>query len=163
GKNVLVVLDNAFDEEQVRPLIPGNPNSAVLITSRSRLDGLAGSSIVELDVLAPDQAISLLAKVAGPERINSESDDAETVIELCARLPLAARIAGAKLRARPQWSVTRLVQLLRDEKSRLSALEVGDLEVRSCFSVGYTGLNEETKHAFRLLGVLNLPDIPSWV
>lgn len=163
SKNVLVVLDNAFDEEQVRPLLPGSPNSAVLITSRSRLDGLAGSHIVELDVLEPRQAITLLTKIAGPERVNREPAAAESVIELCGRLPLAVRIAGAKLRGRPEWPVASLAQRLRSEKNRLSELKAGDLEVRSCFAVGYTALDEQTKRAFRLLGVLNLPDFPSWV
>jgi tetratricopeptide (TPR) repeat protein len=163
SKNVLVVLDNAFDEKQVRPLLPGSPNSAVLITSRSRLDGLAGSHIVELDVLESRQAISLLAKIAGPERVNREPAAAEAVIELCGRLPLAVRIAGAKLKGRPEWPVASLVQRLRSEKNRLSELKAGDLEVRSCFAVGYTGLDEQTKRAFRLLGVLNLPDFPSWI
>jgi len=162
-RNILVVLDNAFDEEQVRPLIPGSPNSAVLITSRSRLDGLAGSHVVELDVLEPIEAVSLLAKIAGLDRVDREPAAAEALSQLCGRLPLAVRIAGAKLRARPDRSVAKLVQQLGNEKNLLSALKAGDLEVRSCFSVGYTDLDEETKRAFRLLGELNLPDFPSWV
>lgn len=162
-KHILVLLDNAFDEEQVRSLIPGSPSSAVLITSRSRLDGLAGSHLVELDVLELPEAVSLLAMIAGPQRVYPEPAAAEELSQLCGRLPLAVRIAGAKLRARPDWSVAKLVQRLRDERHRLSELKAGDLEVRSCFTVGYTGLDEETKRAFRLLGVLDLPDFPAWV
>ena len=162
-KNILVLLDNAFDEKQVRPLIPGSPNSAVLITSRSRLDGLAGSHLVELDVLELPEAVNLLAKIAGTQRVYPEPAAAKELSQLCGRLPLAVRIAGAKLRARPDWSVTNLVQRLRDERHRLSELKAGDLEVRSCFAVGYSGLDEETKRAFRLLGVLDLLDFPAWV
>jgi tetratricopeptide (TPR) repeat protein len=162
-KKILVVLDNAFDEEQVRSLIPGSASSAVLITSRSRLDGLAGSHLVELGVLETSDAVSLLAKIAGSERVHLEPAAAEELSQLCGRLPLAVRIAGAKLRARPDWPVAKLAQRLYDEKYRLGELKAGDLEVRSCFTVGYTGLDEETKRAFRLLGVLNLPDFPSWV
>jgi hypothetical protein len=127
---VLVVLDNAADEAGVRPLLPGSAGCAVLVTSRRRLAGLEGATTIDLDVMDPDQAIELLAKIAGPERVAAEPEAAMEVVRLCGCLPLAVRIAGARLAAKRHWRLASYEARLRDERTRLTELRVGDREVR---------------------------------
>ncbi|MDQ4094314.1 MAG: NB-ARC domain-containing protein, partial [Actinomycetota bacterium] len=107
-RRLLIVLDNAACEAQLRPLLPGTPGCAVLITSRARLAGLNGSRLVDLDILEFDQAVELLARVAGPLRVAAEPGAAREIVRLCGFLPLAVRIAGARLGARPHWRLERL-------------------------------------------------------
>jgi tetratricopeptide (TPR) repeat protein len=161
-RRVLVVLDTATHEGQVRPFLPGDPNCAVLVTSRARLDGLEGARTFELDVLKPERAVELLGKVAGSERVAPEPAAAGRIVELCGYLPLAVRIAGAKLNARPYWSLTDLVRRLTDERGRLAQLKVGDLEIRSSFSLSYGDLPAEDRRAFRLLGLMGGRDFAVW-
>jgi tetratricopeptide (TPR) repeat protein len=163
GLRVLVVLDNAADAAQVRPLLPGVASCTVIITSRRRLAGVEGAHHVKLDILEPDQAVELLGKIAGQSRVLAEREEAEKVVNLCGYLPLAVRIAGAKLAAREQWRLSRLVELLQDESRRLSLLDTGDLEVRASFTLSYKGLEKSEQRAFRLLGLLNLSDFAPWV
>ena len=101
GQRVLVVLDDAADEAQVRPLLPGSAGCAVLVTSRSRLAALAGSHGVSLGALPPDQASGLLAAIIGADRAAAEPDAVAEIARLCGHLPLALRIAGARLVSRP--------------------------------------------------------------
>jgi tetratricopeptide (TPR) repeat protein len=163
GRRVLIVLDNAADEAQVRPLLPGSPGCAALITSRVRLAGLEAAHTIGLDVLERDQAVDLLAKVAGPDRVAAEQDAARRIVGLCGELPLAVRIAGAKLASREHWSLAMFAGRLADERDRLDELTVGDLAVRASFALSYQGLSEEERHAFRLLGLLKAPDFQAWV
>ncbi|HSO56430.1 MAG TPA: helix-turn-helix domain-containing protein, partial [Actinomycetes bacterium] len=130
-RRVLVVLDNAASEAQVRPLLPGGPGCAVLVTSRRRLSGLEGARLVELEVLTPRQAMELLSRVVGATRTAAEPEAATAIVAYCGYLPLAVRIAGAKLAARRRWSLRRLADRLADERGRLSELSAGDLEVRA--------------------------------
>jgi tetratricopeptide (TPR) repeat protein len=161
-RRVLIVLDNASGPAQVGPLLPGTPGCAAVITSRSWLGGLPAQSM-ELDVLDIDQALDLLARLAGQERVTAQLEDARTIVQLCGRLPLALRIAGAKLASRPNWSLRRLVDSLRDERQRLDHLRVGNDEVRSSFALSYEGLPGAQKQAFRMLGLVRAPDFTSWV
>ncbi|MGH3622994.1 MAG: BTAD domain-containing putative transcriptional regulator, partial [Sciscionella sp.] len=124
GRRMLVVLDNAEREAQVRPLLPGTAGSAVLVTSRVRLAGLPGVRQLELDILEPEQAVELLGRLVGPERVAADPTVAERIAELCGHLPLALRVAGAKLTARPHWSLARLLGRLADERHRLDELSV---------------------------------------
>ncbi|MGH8904182.1 MAG: AfsR/SARP family transcriptional regulator [Egibacteraceae bacterium] len=161
-RRMLVVLDNAAGEAQVRPLLPGSAGCAALVTSRARLSGLdAVHSVV--DVLEPYEAVEFLGKVVEPERVAAEPEAAQAIVGLCGYLPLAVRIAGAKLAARPSWRLTKLVDRLMDERDRLSQLEVGDLEVRASFALSYQGCSEAERRAFRLLGLLGAPDFAAWV
>lgn len=160
-RELLVVLDNAASEAQVRHLLPGGSRCAAIITSRSRLAGLAAPSIV-LDVLSRAAAVELLAKVAGPERIGTEAAAANELAGLCGDLPLAVRIAGARLAARAHWRVAKLVGLLADERRRLGELAVGDLEVRASVALSYEARPAEEQRAFRLLGLLPGTDFASW-
>jgi len=162
GRRMLVLLDDAGGEHQVRPLLPGVPGCTVLVTSRARLVGLAGVRSVDLDVLGREQAVELLAKVAGPARITAEPEAAARIVALCGCLPLAVRIAAARLAARPHWRLARLAADLGDEHRRLDELRVGDLEVRASLALSYDSLNEPLRCAFRRLGLLDSSDFPSW-
>jgi tetratricopeptide (TPR) repeat protein/transcriptional regulator with XRE-family HTH domain len=163
GRRVLVVLDDAAGEAQVRPLLPGSPSCAVLVTSRARLAGLEGARLVHLDVLDAGQAMELLARIAGPERVAAEPAAANAILAACGRLPLAVRIAGARLAARPHWPLDRMASLLADERGRLDALAHGDLEVRASLSLSYRGLGQQQRCLFRRLGLLDAPDVAAWV
>jgi DNA-binding SARP family transcriptional activator/predicted negative regulator of RcsB-dependent stress response len=162
-RRVLVVLDNAASEAQVRPLLPASPGCAVLVTSRKRLSGLEAAHPLTLDVLEADQAVELLARLAGPGRVAAEPEAAATIVRLCGWLPLAVRIAGARLAGRPQWRLVLLAGRLADEHRRLDELATGDLEVRASVALSYHGQNEEERRLFRLLGLLVAPSFPAWV
>jgi DNA-binding SARP family transcriptional activator/tetratricopeptide (TPR) repeat protein len=162
-RRVLVVLDNAADEAQVRPLLPGGPGCAVLVTGRARLAALAGARRLDLDVLDPGQATELLGRVAGPERITAEPDAAQAIAELCGHLPLAVRVAGARLAVRRHWRLADLAGLLADERRRLDELAIADIEVRASLALSYEGLDPEGRRLFRRLGLLAAPTVTAWV
>ena len=167
GRRVLVVLDDARDAAQVRPLLPGSATCAVLITSRSRLPELVGTRIMDLEVLPPAEARILFARVAGEERAAAEPAATDRVLAACAGLPLAIRIAGARLAARGGWNVHYLAGRLADERRRLDELRAGNLAVRASFEVSFASLASaatpggvDPAHAFRLLGTWTGPSIP---
>ena len=159
GRHVLTVLDNARDAAQVRPLLPGTEGCAALITSRTRMVDLAGANLVDLDVMSPDEAMSLFTKIVGEERVRAERDAAMDVVAACGFLPLAIRIAAARLAARRTWTVSVLATKLGDERRRLDELQAGDQAVRATFELGYGQLDAEQARAFRLLGLADGPDI----
>lgn len=161
GRSTLVVLDDAADEEQVRPLLPGEPDSRVLITGRRRLAGLEGVTLMNLDVLPAGQAVELLTRVVGTERIAAEPGRAAEVARLCDHLPMAVRIAGARLAGRPHWTLTYLANVLGDERRRLDELTVGDLAVRADIESSYLPLPGEARRAFRAIGLLRARDFTS--
>ncbi|WBB71392.1 helix-turn-helix domain-containing protein [Micromonospora sp. WMMD1128] len=148
-RSLLVVLDDAADEAQVRPLLPAGPGCLVLITCRRPLAGLAGAVRQPLDVLAPADGRLLLAAIVGADRIAAEPAAADQLVTLCGRLPLALRIVGNRLASRPQWSVGRLVDLLHDQRRRLTLLTAGDLGVRSAFEVSHRQLDPTAARVFR--------------
>jgi tetratricopeptide (TPR) repeat protein len=160
-RRVLVVLDNAADEAQVRPLLPGTPGSAVLVTSRSRMSALAGSHAVPLDVMPDDQAAQLLTMIIGWDRAQAEAQAVAEIARLCGRLPLAIRIAGARLESRPAWRVSWFAERLRDESRRLDLLKAGDLGVRASFALSYESQGAEAQRAFRFASVMPA-DFPAW-
>ncbi|MDH2430706.1 BTAD domain-containing putative transcriptional regulator [Sphaerisporangium sp. TRM90804] len=162
-RRVLIVLDDARSERQVRPLLPGGRGCAVLVTSRGRFPGLDGAQAVDLDVLEEAAATELLASIVGRERIAAEPQAAARIVHLCGRLPLAIRTAGGRLATRRHWPLTTLVERLSDERRRLDELSAGDLEVRSSVAFSYRLLDEEAKKAFRRLGTLGVSDFPSWI
>ena len=161
-RRILVVLDSAGEEAQVRPLLPDAPGSAVLITSRALLEVGATHTLV-LDVLPRDQAVELLAKVVGAARVAAEPEATRTIVELCGHLPLAIRIAGAKLDAGGRAPLAMLARRLAAEHGRLAELKLRDLEVRASFALGYEDLDEDERRIFRLLGLLKAPDFSAWV
>ncbi|MET0237983.1 MAG: NB-ARC domain-containing protein [Kibdelosporangium sp.] len=162
GRRFIVVLDNVRNEQQVRPLLPDDPGSLVVITSRSRLTGLKPAEAVELNFLTLDDGVTLLSKILGDERIACQREDAERIVELCGGLPLAVRAAGAKLLAQPHWPLSALVVRLADERRRLDELTVGDLAIRSSLGLNYAELDERQRRAFHLLCLLDLPDFGWW-
>ncbi|MDR8408142.1 tetratricopeptide repeat protein [Nonomuraea sp. 3-1Str] len=158
-RRILVLLDNARDAEQVIPLLPGSPGCAAIVTSRVKLADLPGARLFDLDVMEPDEALSLFASVAGPERVAAEHGAAMDVVAACGFLPLAVRIVAARLAARPSWTVASLVPRLADEQRRLDELRVGNLAVEATFALGYGQLDPAQQRAFRLLSLPNGPDI----
>ncbi len=163
GRRVLVVLDNAADETQVRPLLPGSPGCAVIVTSRARMAGLEGVRPLSLDVLPAEEAVDLLARVAGADRVAEDPEAALRLVRLCGCLPLAVRIAGARLAGRPHWRTATLADRLADEDSRLRELEIGDLGVRASIRISVDELAPPTRRLFRMLGTLTAPDFPAWI
>ncbi|MCS7484046.1 tetratricopeptide repeat protein [Umezawaea endophytica] len=164
GRSTALVLDNAADEAQVRPLLATGSSSLVLVTSRQTLGGLEVGARLALDVLSGAESVWLLGAIAGVERIYAEQADAERVAELCGRLPLALRIAGNRLASRPRWTVAHLAEQLGDEGRRLSALTSGDLRVRAAFLMSYQHLNERAALVFRRMSLAPGGDVtPSLV
>ncbi|KUO10852.1 AfsR/SARP family transcriptional regulator [Streptomyces sp. DSM 15324] len=159
GRRVLVLLDNAKDAAQVRPLLPGTEGCAALVTSRVRMVDLAGAHLVDLDVMSPDEALALFTRIVGEERMASERDAALDVVAACGFLPLAIRIAASRLAARRTWTVAVLAAKLADERRRLDELQAGDLAVKATFELGYGALDPNQARAFRLLGLADGPDI----
>ncbi|MFJ8147083.1 AfsR/SARP family transcriptional regulator [Streptomyces sp. NPDC096048] len=159
GRRVLVLLDNARDAAQVRPLLPGTDGCAALVTSRVRMVGLAGAHLVDLDVMSPEEALALFTKIVGEERVASEREAALDVVGACGFLPLAIRIAASRLAARRTWTVSVLAAKLADERRRLDELQAGDLAVKATFELGYGQLEPAQARAFRLLGLADGPDI----
>ncbi|WP_329011945.1 AfsR/SARP family transcriptional regulator [Streptomyces sp. NBC_01601] len=159
GRRVLVLLDNAKDAAQVRPLLPGTEGCAALVTSRVRMVGLAGAHLVDLDVMSPEEALSLFTKIVGGERVAAEKKAALDVVAACGFLPLAIRIAASRLAARRTWTTSVLAAKLADERRRLDELQAGDLAVKATFELGYGQLEPAQARAFRLLGVAYGPDL----
>lgn len=150
---VLIVLDNAASEQQVAPLLPANPACVVLITSRRRLSGLEHAVPMSLDVLPPEEAALLFTRIAGADRVAGSAELLLEVVEWCGRLPLAIRIAAARLRSRSAWTLAHLADRLRDERRRLDELGHGDRGVAAAFALSYEHLDEEQRRIFRLLGL----------
>ncbi|MCI4082119.1 tetratricopeptide repeat protein [Streptomyces sp. MMS21 TC-5] len=159
GRRVLVLLDNARDAAQVRPLLPGTAGCAALVTSRVRMAGLAGAHLVDLDVMSPEEALQLFTRIVGEERVRAERQAALDVVGACGFLPLAIRIAASRLAARRTWTVSVLAAKLADERRRLDELQAGDLAVKATFELGYGQLEPAQQRAFRLLGLADGPDI----
>ncbi|MFD8979793.1 BTAD domain-containing putative transcriptional regulator [Streptomyces sp. NPDC059564] len=159
GRRVLVLLDNARDAAQVRPLLPGTAGCAALVTSRVRMSGLAGAHLVDLDVMSPEEALQLFTRIVGAERVGAERQAALNVVGACGFLPLAIRIAASRLAARRTWTVSVLAAKLADERRRLDELQAGDLAVKATFELGYGQLEPAQQRAFRLLGLADGPDI----
>jgi DNA-binding SARP family transcriptional activator len=162
-RKVLVVLDDAAGESQISPLLPGTGAAAVIITSRRRLAGLAGATHVELNVFDADKSLDLLARIIGDARVQTQWQAAAEVAEHCGYLPLALRIAGARLSARPHWSIKQLVDRLTDETHRLDELRHGDMGIRTSISLTYDSVGEQARKLFRRLALLDLPLFSGWV
>jgi DNA-binding SARP family transcriptional activator len=164
GKRLLVVLDNARDEAQVRPLLPGSAGCLVLVTSRTELAGLVaaeGARPVRLDVLTEPEARQLLVGRLGARRVTAEPDAAAELASMCGHLPLALAIAAARAATRPALPLAALVDELRGTRHRLDALDVGDeaTNIKAVFSWSYRLLSEPAARMFRLLAAHPGPDV----
>ncbi|CCH20567.1 AfsR/SARP family transcriptional regulator [Micromonospora lupini] len=160
GRRVLVVLDDVTHERQVLPLLPGATGAGVLVTSRRRLTGLTGARAVHLDPLDVADSVRLLATALGPARLAADPAGATALARLCDGLPLALRIAAARLAARPHWTVAHLADRLRDEARRLDELTLGGLDVRARLATSYAALSPAARLLFRSLGALPAADLP---
>jgi DNA-binding SARP family transcriptional activator/Tfp pilus assembly protein PilF len=165
-RQVLLLFDDAHDAAQLRPLLPGTASCVVLTTSRNRLSGLASWRHLDLDVLDAGESLDLLADIAGRQRIQLEPEAAADVVAACAGLPLAIRIAGSRLRARPAWTLRHLADRISVQEQRLQELQTDDLAVRASFAMSYTSLlrrsgphDADLARAFRLLGLWTGQDI----
>ncbi|NUR24661.1 MAG: hypothetical protein HOV83_02210, partial [Catenulispora sp.] len=158
GSRTLILLDNAADEKQVRPLLPATGDCLVLVTSRKRLKALDDAYALSLDALPMPDAIALFRRVSGTEHAPGDESLLEEIADLCGRLPLALRIAAAILRHRTSWTPTRLSAMLTSHPGRLSAFQDGDRDLRSVFDLSYDILPPSRQQAFRLLGLQDLLD-----
>ncbi|MFI5542835.1 AfsR/SARP family transcriptional regulator [Streptomyces sp. NPDC051815] len=159
GRRLLVVLDNAKDAAQIRPLLPGAFGCAVLTTGRTRPAGLPATVRVDLDVFQPSEALDLLGRTIGADRLAAEPDAARELVVACGHLPLAVRIVAARLAARPGWTVETLSRRLQVERRRIDELRIGDLEVAAAFGLSYRQLTADQARAFRLVASVDGPDI----
>ncbi|SRR5579875_1289535 len=166
GRRVLVMLDNARDAAQVRPLLPGSASCAVLVTTRSRMPDLASIRLVDLNVLDDDEALALFTRIVGEDRAAAEPEATAELLLACAGLPLAIRICAARLATRSGWTVEAMAGRLRDTRRRLDELRVGDLAVRASFQVSFASLPPasddkgiDPARAFCLLGLWHGPSI----
>ena len=157
-QRVVLVLDNAADEAQVRPLLPGSGPALTIITSRQSLPGLESVHRLPLHVLDPVEATTLLARIAGPERTAAEPDATLELARLCGHLPLALRIAGQRLATRPQQRISHLVRQLTDDEARLDTLQAGDLRIRAAFGLSYQRLPARAQLVLRRCSLTAGPD-----
>lgn len=154
GKRVLIILDNARDEFQIRPLLPKCSTCAVLITTRRQINGLEEATIVELPVMSEPEARSLLENLIGAEVIAAEPDATQQIMTQCDYLPLALRITGGFLRQSPHWKLADYASKLEHERQRLAQMHLSDLSVRPSLILSYQSLDEASARLFRLLGLL---------
>jgi DNA-binding SARP family transcriptional activator/tetratricopeptide (TPR) repeat protein len=163
GQRVLVVLDNARDEAQVRPLLPGTPGCMVIVTSRNRLTGLVasdGASLLTLDVFSPADAQEALTRRLGAARVAAEPAAVEEIIASAGRLPLALALVAARAAAHPQFPLAAIAGELRDTRGSLDAFTgEGGTDVRAIFSWSYRMLSPLAARLFRLLSRQAGPDI----
>ncbi|MCX4683095.1 tetratricopeptide repeat protein [Kitasatospora purpeofusca] len=166
GRRVLIVLDNALDAEQVRPLLPGTGRCAVVVTSRDRLTGLVvreGAERIELADFSPAEGRALLHRVLGAERVAAHEHAVTRLLDACGHLPLAVGLAVARLRDRPQHDLTGLAAELAAEGTRLDVLDAdGDgpsVRLRTVFALSYRALDEGAARLFRLLATSPAVDL----
>ncbi|MET8160525.1 BTAD domain-containing putative transcriptional regulator [Sphaerisporangium sp. NPDC005289] len=159
GRRLLLLLDNARDAAQVRPLLPASPTCRVLITARRMLTSLDAVAHFRLGVMGEDETSTLLGRLIGEDRAAADRRAARAIVRLCGGLPLAIRIAAARLVARPGLALRALADRLAVEDDRLSELQSDDRAVRACFMMSYRGLSAESSRMFRLLSLLGGSDI----
>ncbi|XVQ90286.1 BTAD domain-containing putative transcriptional regulator [Microbispora siamensis] len=153
----LLLLDDATSAAQLRPLLPSGPRWAVVVTSRSVLSGLAGVNYLRLGLLGVEDAVEMLANIAGEERVAREPEAAASIVRMCGLWPLAIRTAGDRLVASPHWSLEKLVVRLGDECERLSVLRTEDLDIRAQIASSYDQLDEVERSAVLTLAAAETP------
>ncbi|MFI5729041.1 BTAD domain-containing putative transcriptional regulator [Kribbella sp. NPDC051587] len=162
GRRLLIVLDNARDSSAVTSLLPGSPTCGVVITSRAQLTGLDVHERMHLDLLSPVDATALLSRLIGAERAAADVAASNGLIERCGNLPLALRIAGARLRYRPAWTVAHINDRLDRVGRRLPELSTDGLAVSTAFELSYEQLPVEQQRFFRLLGLVPGADLDQY-
>jgi DNA-binding SARP family transcriptional activator len=152
-RRILVVLDNALDANQVRPLLPGTGKAHVIVTSQRRLAGLDGVTSHSLGVFSAADAAALFTKIAGVGRTKNRQNAVEEIVTLCGCLPLAVSTAARRFHNRPAWSLDHLILRLREERRRLAELSLSDHSVATRFEVSYRSLSAEQRRLFCALGL----------
>jgi DNA-binding SARP family transcriptional activator len=152
GRKVLLVADDVASGAQIRPLLPGTAGSAMLMTSRALLALPNGETTVILGELTEAEAVRMLARIVGEGRVAADSGAAVRLVRACGLLPLAIRIAGAKLAARQCWPLSVMADRLTQERNPMDELEIGDLSMRSSIGSSYRALGERARRALRMLG-----------
>ena len=160
GRRVLLLADDATSAAQVRLLLPGTAGSAVLVTSGSRLADLEGASVLSVTGLTCDESVLLLSKIAGPERVAAEPAAAAAIAAACGGLPLAVRIAGARLAANPAGPLAGLADAVSDAGRVLGELSIGDLSVSRRLDAAWRELDPRSRKALRTLAKAGLRDLP---
>ncbi|MGW0509775.1 ATP-binding protein [Streptomyces olivaceoviridis] len=150
-RSLIIVLDNANDERQLRPLVPPGNSALVLVTSRSQLRGLEGFQRIDLETFPSVTSLDFLRRVTGEEMVDADPTSAKTVIEACGHLPLALRIAVNRLTSTRNMRMSHLAQELTNMRGLLGALEIGDLAVRAAFNLSYRKLGKGARNAFKRL------------
>jgi DNA-binding SARP family transcriptional activator len=153
GRRLLMVLDNATAEHQIRPLLPGTPGCSVIVTGRIRLVGLEGCRWLDAAPFSEAEALDLFRRVSG--RTDEDATEAE-IVRMCDYLPLAVRVAASRLAARPWWAASLLAELLRDEHHRLDELDAGDLSVRATLTHSLQCLGPDARDLLNRLVSLEL-------
>ncbi|MEU1708215.1 NB-ARC domain-containing protein [Streptomyces sp. NPDC005706] len=148
-RRLLLVLDNAASEDQVRPLLPGAGRCLTVVTSRRALAGLEAVHRIDLALLRREEAVELLSRIVGRDRVRQEAQAARDLVELCGFLPLAVRIAGQRLAGRPHERIGKLAAQLAQEGRRLDTLQVGDLQVRAAFALSCRQLTPAARTVLR--------------
>jgi tetratricopeptide (TPR) repeat protein len=161
GQRALLLLDNVIDEEQVEPLLPASPTCAVVVTSRHQLEGIDGVHVVDLEELPEPEAVQLLERLIGADRVAGDRQAASRIVRACGNLPLAVQMAGASLSttARKRTPLASYATKLEDERKRLDLLKTGNRGIRASFALDYQGLSVGAARMFRLLGLLRVPDL----
>jgi DNA-binding SARP family transcriptional activator len=162
SKRMLVVLDGALDEDQVIPLLPAGPGCAVIVTSRAPLSGLPGAHQIGIDVFDVDRSLEMLNTIVGATRLQAEPEAAHELVNLCGGLPLAIRIAGARLASRPHWRIDVLVARLRNTVRRLDELSYRGLVLRSNIGLSYRTLSGTARCLFRRFALTSTTRTRSW-
>ena len=158
GKKILLLLDDAAGHEQVRPLLPGAAASLVLVTSRRRLAALDDATVISLGTLTPDQAATLLARLAGWAGIHAGDAAVAEIARLCGYLPLAIGISASLLRHHPAWTAAQLADGLAYARDRLAPTHAANLPVAAAFGLSYADLTPTQRRLFRRLGLVPRPD-----
>ncbi|MFB6817693.1 BTAD domain-containing putative transcriptional regulator [Streptomyces sp. NPDC056347] len=153
GKRLLILFDNAADADAIHPLLPLSPGCLVMVTSRARLVDLDGAQWISIGEMSPEDSAMLVAETLGARRVAAEPEAAAELARLCGHLPLALRIATARLRNRPRWTLQYLAERLRDETRRLDELSSGARSVSATLRLSYQALDEECRRAFSTLSL----------
>jgi hypothetical protein len=155
-RRLFVLLENAYDESQIRPLLCQSPHTQFVVTSSARLLGLDGMHRVDLSMLARQDSVALLCRLAGTDRIEAEDESADAIAEVCGDLPLALNIIGRKLAARSEWTLGHAARLLADRNRLMDVLSVGDVSARERYASAYRLLPSLCRRTLQLLGGLGL-------
>ena len=162
-RRLLVVLDDAENEQQVLPLLPGGSGCAVIVTSRARLPALPGTTSVDVGALSQPESVELLAGALGRDRARAESGDVAALAELCAGEPLALRLAAARLASRPHWPVITLVDRLAGEDRRLAELSKGGTDLAAMVDEVYRRHSALAQRLIRRIAMLGPAGVASWM